>query len=97
MPKLKTHKGLLKRVRITRTGKVRHRSANHKHLSSHKSGKRLRKLRKDPYAANPDAKKFEKLLYRRLRGRNQSLNARRRSPSPEQRAAIKAERAKAES
>lgn len=97
MPKLKTHKGLLKRVRISASGKVRHRSANHKHLSSHKSGKRLRQLRKDPYASGPDAKKFEKLLFRRLRGRNQALNARRRSPSPEQSAAIKAERAKSQS
>lgn len=97
MPKLKTHKGLLKRVRVSRTGMVRHRSANHKHLSSHKSGKRLRKLRKDPYVANPDAKKFEKLLYRRLRGRTQPLSARRRSPSPEQRAAMRAERANSES
>jgi large subunit ribosomal protein L35 len=95
MPKLKTHKGLLKRVRISKSGKVRHRSAYHKHLSSHKSGKRLRKLRKDPYASSSDAKKFEKLLYRRLRGKNQALNGRRRSPSPEERRAIRAERAKA--
>ncbi len=97
MPKLKTHKGLLKRVRISRTGKVRHRSANHKHLSSHKSGKRLRRLRKDPYAANPDAKKFEKLLYRRLRGRTGPLSGRKRSPSPAERAEMRAERAKNES
>jgi len=96
MPKFKTHKGLLKRVRITKSGKVRHRSAYHKHLSSHKSGKRLRKLRKDPYASSSDAKKFEKLLFRRLRGKNQVLNGRRRSPSPEERRAIQAERAKAQ-
>ena len=46
MPKNKVHKGLLKRVRISKSGKVRHRSAYHKHLSSHKSGKRLRQLRR---------------------------------------------------
>lgn len=91
MSKLKTHKGLLKRIRITATGKIRHRSANHKHLSSHKSGKRLRQLRKDPYASGPDAKRFEKLLFRRLRGRNQPRAAVRRSPSPEQRRAAQAE------
>ncbi|MBX3323060.1 MAG: 50S ribosomal protein L35 [Phycisphaeraceae bacterium] len=85
MPKLKTHKGLLKRIRISATGKIRHRSANHKHLSSHKSGKRLRQLRKDPYASGPDAKRFEKLLFRRLRGRNAPRSAMRRSPSPQQR------------
>lgn len=91
MPKLKTHKGLLKRVRITKTGKVRHRSANHKHLSSHKSGKRLRQLRRDPYASNPDAKRFEKLLWRRLRGRSQPRASLKRSPSPAAKAAARAQ------
>lgn len=94
MPKNKIHKGLLKRVRISKSGKVRHRSAFHKHLSSHKSGKRLRQLRKDRYAANPDAKRFEKLLYRRLRGRTQPMSALRSSPSPEARR--EAQKAKAE-
>ena len=42
MPKNKNHKGLLKRIRVTKTGKVKHRSANHKHLRSGKGGKRLR-------------------------------------------------------
>ena len=46
MPKNKNHKGLAKRMRITKTGKIRHRSANHKHLRSGKGGKRLRQLRK---------------------------------------------------
>ncbi|MEQ8317139.1 MAG: 50S ribosomal protein L35 [Phycisphaerales bacterium] len=87
MPKTKPHKGTLKRIRISKTGKVRHRSANHKHLSSHKSAKRLRHLRKDPIMANPDAKRLEKLLFRRLRGRNQPRSTMKRSPSPEQRRA----------
>jgi len=90
MPKNKNHKGLLKRIRISKTGKIRHRSANHKHLRSGKGGKRLRQLRKDPYMSNPDAKRLEKLLFRRLRGRNQPRTALRRSPSPQQRAAAKA-------
>lgn len=89
MPKAKPHKGTLKRIRISKTGKVRHRSAFHKHLSSHKSGKRLRQLRKDPYMANPDAKRLEKLLFRRLRGRTQPRASLRRSPSPEQRRAMR--------
>lgn len=92
MPKNKIHKGLLKRIRISKTGKARHRSAFHKHLSSHKSGKRLRQLRKDRYLANSDAKRLEKLLFRRLRGRTQPASAMRRSPSPEQRKAMQAER-----
>ena len=85
MPKNKAHKGLLKRVRISKTGKVRHRSANHKHLRSGKGGKRLRQLRDDPYMANPDAKRLEKLLFRRLRGRDQPRTALKRSPSPAER------------
>lgn len=91
MPKNKIHKGLLKRIRISKTGKARHRTAYHKHLSSHKSGKRLRQLRADRYLANNDAKRLEKLLFRRLRGRTQPASARRPSPTPEQRRARQAE------
>ncbi len=46
MPKLKTHKGLRCRVRVTRNGKVVRRKAGASHLMSHKSGKRRRQLRK---------------------------------------------------
>lgn len=95
MPKNKMHKGFLKRIRISKTGKVRHRSAFHKHLSSAKTGKRLRQLRKDRYMAGSDAKRLEKMLYRRLRGRNQPRTSLRRSPSPEQRAEMKAAKAAA--
>ncbi len=95
MPKNKAHKGLLKRIRISKTGKVRHPSANHKHLRSGKGGKRLRQLRKDPYMANPDAKRMEKLLFRRLRGRTQPRTALRKSPSPAERHARQAEAATA--
>jgi large subunit ribosomal protein L35 len=95
MPKNKNHKGLAKRMRITKTGKIRHRSANHKHLRSGKGGKRLRQLRKDPYMSSADAKRLEKLLFRRLRGRNDPKAALRRSPSPEESRAAKAEKAAA--
>ena len=91
MPKNKVHKGLLKRVRISKSGKVRHRSAYHKHLSSHKSGKRLRQLRKDRHVTTPEAKRFEKLLFRRLRGRNQPRASLRRNPSPEEKRAMREE------
>ncbi len=90
MPKNKIHKGLSKRIRISKTGKVRHRSAYHKHLSSRKSGKRLRQLRKDRRVSGSEAKRFEKMLFRRLRGRNQPRLSMRRSPSPEQRREMKA-------
>jgi len=89
MPKNKIHKGLAKRIRVSKTGKVRHRSAFHKHLSSHKSGKRLRQLRKDRKVSSSEAKRFEKLLFRRLRGRNQPRASLRRSPSPEEKRATR--------
>jgi len=90
MPKNKKHKGLLKRIRISKSGLVRHRTAGPKHLRSGKGGKRLRQMRKDPYMANPDAKRLEKLLFRRLRGRTQPKTALRKSPSPAERKAAKA-------
>jgi large subunit ribosomal protein L35 len=46
MPKMKTHKGIKKRVKITAKGKVRHRRANTGHLMSGKSGDRCRALRR---------------------------------------------------
>jgi len=90
MAKSKNHKGLLKRIRITKSGLVRHRSANHKHLRSGKGGKRLRQLRKDPMMSNPEAKRIEKLLFRRLRGRAQSRATIKRNPTPAQRKAATA-------
>ncbi len=46
MPKMKTHKGIKKRVRISARGKVKYRRANTGHLMSSKSGNRRRSLRK---------------------------------------------------
>lgn len=90
--KNKSHKSSLKRIRLTKTGKVRHNRAFGKHLRSHKSGKRLRRLRKDKFMSNPEAKRLEKLLYRRLRGRDQARAQLKRSPSPEERKKLQAEK-----
>ncbi len=46
MPKMKTHKGLKKRVKITARQKVRYKAANSGHLMSSKNGNRCRALRK---------------------------------------------------
>lgn len=89
MPKNKNHKGLQKRIRVTKTGLVRHRTAGRKHLRSGKGGKRLRQMRRDPFMSNADAKRLEKLMFRRLRGRQQSRAALRRSPSPAQKKAAR--------
>ena len=94
MPKNKPHKGLLKRVTITKTGKVRHAKAGFKHLRSGKSPKRLRRLRRGGYMSSADTRRLSKMLFRRLRGREQPITAIRRSPSPAERKA-KREAAKA--
>ena len=46
MPKLKTHKGMKKRFKVSATGKVSHKRCGSSHLMSHKNGKRIRRLRK---------------------------------------------------
>lgn len=46
MPKMKTHKGLKKRVRVTASGKIKYKQANAGHLMSGKNGNRRRRMRK---------------------------------------------------
>ena len=99
MPKNKSHKASLKRIRLTKTGLVRHNRAGGKHLRSGKSSKRLRRLRTDKMMSSPEAKRLELLLFRRLRGRDQARATLRRNPNPAERkkaqAAARAARVKA--
>jgi large subunit ribosomal protein L35 len=44
--KMKTHKGVKKRFKVTASGKVMHKRCGSSHLNSHKSGKQIRRLRK---------------------------------------------------
>ena len=44
MPKQKTHKGLKKRVKVTASGKVKHKRPGCGHLMSGKNAKRKRRL-----------------------------------------------------
>jgi len=87
MPKNKVHKGLLKRVKVSKTGKVKYKTCGSSHLRSHKSPNTLLRLRKRKSAPSAEAKRMSKLLHRRLRGRDQPLSEMKRSPSPEQRRA----------
>lgn len=66
MPKHKSHKGLLKRVRITGKGKVKFRKAFSGHLMSHKSGDERRKLRQTQCAKSGDISRLKKMLHRPL-------------------------------
>ncbi len=62
MPKNKPHKGLLKRVRITKSGKVKLQRASGRHLRSHKSGNTIRSYRSPKYAEACDTKRLRKML-----------------------------------
>jgi large subunit ribosomal protein L35 len=57
MPKLKTHKGTKRRMKLTGTGKVMRRKAGSSHLMSVKSSKRRRGMRKDQQVFSTIAKK----------------------------------------
>ena len=46
MPKLKTHKGVKARIKVTGTGKLMYRRGGKRHLLTGKSSKRMRKLRR---------------------------------------------------
>ena len=71
MSKLKPHKGLLKRVKVTGSGKVKHKRNYSSHLNSHMRGKTIRQLRNDLVADRPEAKRMERMLHVRLKGRDQ--------------------------
>ena len=45
MPKMKAHKGLRKRVKVSATGKVKRKRANGGHLMSTKNAKRQRRIK----------------------------------------------------
>ena len=60
MPKIRTHRGTAKRVKVTATGKVlhRHQFSGCGHILSKKSSKRKRKFRKDQPVFAGDLKRF---------------------------------------
>ena len=62
MAKPKTHKGLKKRVRVTASGKVKHKRAFSGHLMSGKSGRRCRRLRKAAVLHGPMCRKIRLAL-----------------------------------
>jgi large subunit ribosomal protein L35 len=62
MPKVKTHRGLAKRVKITATGKVKRAKAFHSHLLSSKSPKRKRNLDKTCIVHETNEKQMKRLV-----------------------------------
>jgi len=62
MPKLKTRKGVLKRFKITKKGKIKRRRAFKSHKLSHKSRKRKLRLLRADLVHKTDVEKIKKAL-----------------------------------
>ncbi len=62
MPKLKTHKGTAKRIKITKSGKLKRRRAYRSHLREKKSKKRKRKYKGMIDISKKDKKNIKKLI-----------------------------------
>ncbi|MBC7188804.1 50S ribosomal protein L35 [Candidatus Aerophobetes bacterium] len=62
MPKLKSHRGAMKRFKTTKKGKIKRAKACASHLKVKKTAKRKRKLRKPAYLEKGEAKKVKKLI-----------------------------------
>ncbi|MCH2152472.1 MAG: 50S ribosomal protein L35 [Phycisphaerales bacterium] len=66
MPKNKPNKGLLKRIRLTKSGKVKFTRAFGRHKRSHKSGTLLRSYRRPAFAHSADRRRVSALLHTRI-------------------------------
>ncbi|HQP10591.1 MAG TPA: 50S ribosomal protein L35 [Candidatus Omnitrophota bacterium] len=62
MPKLKTNKSAAKRFKVTKTGKLKKRSARRGHILGKMSRKAKRNLRRSTYVASTDAKQIRRML-----------------------------------
>jgi len=62
MPKLKTHKGLAKRVKVTKSGKIKRMQGGHRHLMTGKGGARRRRLKRGTIMTGAEAKRVGRLL-----------------------------------
>lgn len=62
MPKMKTHKGVAKRFRVTANGKVKHRHSGTSHLAWRMTSKRVRNLRGTDPVATCEEKRLIKAL-----------------------------------
>jgi large subunit ribosomal protein L35 len=62
MPKQKSHKGIKKRMRLTRRGKIVRKHANAGHLMSGKSGQRRRRLRRAGVVHETQVQTYARLI-----------------------------------
>jgi large subunit ribosomal protein L35 len=59
---MKTKKSLIKRFKVTKTGKIMRRAVGQDHLRSKKSGSAIRRKRKWIELSKPETKKIKKLM-----------------------------------
>ncbi len=64
MPKMKSHRGMVKRVKVTGTGRLRRRQAMRSHILEKKPSKRTRRLGRETEFAAADTANVKKLLGR---------------------------------
>lgn len=64
MPKMKSHTGMGKRVKVTGRGKVVHERAGKRHKLEGKSSRRTRRLTGTVEVAKADVKRIKRLLGR---------------------------------
>lgn len=62
MPKMKTHRGLAKRVKVTGSGELKRHSAFTSHILTKKTPKRKRNLRKASLVSKSDMKRIKTLM-----------------------------------
>ena len=75
MPKNKPNKGLLKRIRMTKTGKVKMGRACGRHRRSHKTGDLIRSYRESNYAHASDLRRIARMLHTRVTGGRRARKA----------------------
>jgi len=62
MPKLKTHRGAAKRLKMTGTGKIKRWSGYKSHLLTGKSARRTRRLRTSSLVSDAEHDRMKRLL-----------------------------------
>jgi len=62
MGKLKTHKGVAKRIKVSGTGKIRHFRVGRRHLLTGKASSRTRKMRRLTSVSAVEVKKLRRLI-----------------------------------
>lgn len=64
MPKMKSHRGLAKRIKVTGSGQLKRGRAYTSHLAPRKTVKQRRQLRKPTLVSKSDYKRIKSLLVR---------------------------------